>query len=148
MAPDGRERSIQMPFFSFWFWKDCVHRTWCRDSDHSTLSHRQPCKGEPSPVPGSASNNRSVAVQLSRIDGAPPVVVVARQRPGQAKDVVGSWEFMWGSGRSGCEGRTEYPAASHSGRLGVSERAESHMASICVGSLESYSLMSLQCARP
>lgn len=55
---------------------------------------------------------------------------------------------MWGSGRSGCEGGTGYPAASHSGRLGVSERAESHMASICVGSLESYSLMSLQCARP
>lgn len=43
----------------------------------------------------------------------------------QAKDMVGSREFIWGSGRFGCEGRSRYPAASHSGRLGVSERAES-----------------------
>lgn len=55
----------------------------------------------------------------------------AGQRPGQAKDMVGSWEFIWGGGRSGCERRTWFPAASHSGRLGVSERAVTHGKYLC-----------------
>lgn len=78
----------------------------------------------------SAGNNRSAAVQLARIDATPPVVVVARYRPSQDREMVGSWQFIPG-GRSGCVGRAWYPGALSEQQVGVPERAASHSRYAC-----------------
>lgn len=94
-----------------------MHRKWCRYLGHSTLRHGQPCKGEPRLIPESTSNNSCVAVQLARIGATAPVALVARQRPGQDREMVGSWQFIPG-GRSGCEGKALVTAAGWSPRKG------------------------------
>lgn len=126
-------------FLFFCFYKDCVHRKWCRYFDHSTVSYRQLCKGERRPIPESAANNSSAAVQLTRIDDAPPVVVVARQRPGLAREMAGSWQFISG-GRSGCEAEESTVPSCWL----LSRKGQRHAAGMHVGSSQSYSLMSLQ----
>lgn len=150
MAPDGKEREVckhLSSFFSFWF-----ERTVCIENGAEGLvillwttdiwakGNPAPCLALPAMTDPCLYAQQNWWCSTSGCGGK------TKTRSGQGwrgylRVSRGEWE-VWGWGKN------RVLSCKPHGRLGVSERAESHMASICVGSSESYSLMSLRCARP